>query len=78
LKTFHAAATKARVGNVATHTIRHTFRSWLDSVGTPVGLQQKLMRHASITTTMDHYGDVATAEMSEAHGRIAGLALNSR
>jgi hypothetical protein len=28
--------------------------SWLDSVETPIAVQQKLMRHASITTMMDH------------------------
>jgi integrase len=39
-------------------------------------VQQKLMRHASITTTMDHYGDVVTDEMARASGKLAGLALN--
>lgn len=28
------------------HSMRHTFRTWLDSVGASVGVQQKLMRHA--------------------------------
>jgi len=56
--------------------MRHTHRSWLDAVGTPIAVQQKLMRHASITTTMDHYGDVVTDEMTTASGKVAGLALN--
>ena len=49
---------------------------WLDAVGTPVGVQQKLMRHADIRTTMNIYGDAGTADMAEAHGKIVGLALN--
>ena len=55
---------------------RHTYRTWLDSVGTPVGVQQKLMRHADIRTTMNIYGDVVTPDMREAHVKIVGLALN--
>ena len=75
---FQKAAMAAGIGKLATHTMRHTFRSWLDSVGTPVGVQQKLMRHADIRTTMNIYGDAATDDMNQAHGKIAGLALNSR
>ena len=75
---FQKAAAAAGIGKLATHTMRHTFRSWLDSVGTPVGVQQKLMRHADIRTTMNIYGDAATEEMTAASGKIASLALNSR
>jgi integrase len=60
----------------SSHTFRHTYRTWLDSVGTPVGVQQKLMRHSEIRTTMNVYGDAVTPDMAEAHGKIVGLALN--
>ncbi len=30
----------------------HVSPSWLDAVGTPVAVQQKLMRHADVRTTM--------------------------
>jgi integrase len=69
------AAVKARIGHVSSHTFRHTHRTWLDSVGTPVGVQQKLMRHADIRTTMNIYGDAATADMREAHEKVVRLAL---
>jgi integrase len=64
------------VGHVSTHTMRHTYRSWLDAVGTTIAVQQKLMRHADIRTTMNVYGDVVTDEMSRAASKVAGLALN--
>ena len=64
--------------NVSTHSMRHTYRSWLDAVGTPVAVQQKLMRHADIRTTMNIYGDVVTDEMSVACGKVTRLALNGR
>lgn len=74
---FRKASSDAGIGTLATHTMRHTFRSWLDSVGTPVGIMQKLMRHADVRTTMQ-YGDAFTEDMAAASGKVAGLALNGR
>jgi hypothetical protein len=51
-------------------------RSWLDAVGTPVEVQQKLMRHADIRTTMNVYGDVVTDEMAVANSKVSRLALS--
>ena len=76
LRAFGKAGTDAGIGKVLTHAMRHTYRSWLDAVGTPIAVQQKLMRHADIRTTMNTYGDVVTDEMAVASGKIAGLALN--
>jgi integrase len=47
----------------------------LDAVGTPIAVQQKLMRHSDIRTTMNIYGTVVTDEMEQANFRVAGLAL---
>lgn len=55
--------------------MRHTYRSWLDSVGTSLAVQQKLMRHADIRTTMNVYGDVVTDEVRQAQGKVARLAF---
>jgi integrase len=65
------------VGHMGTHTFRHSYRMWIDAVGTPIGVQQKLMRHADIRTTMNIYGDVASADMREAHGKIVQMALQT-
>ena len=43
------------------HTFRHTYRSWLDAAGVPVGVQQRLMRHADIKTTMSYYANIDDA-----------------
>jgi integrase len=61
--------------NLGTHSLRHTYRSWLDAVGTPVAVQQKLMRHADIRTTFNIYGDVVTNEMAPAHSKVVRLAI---
>jgi integrase len=47
------------LGKIGFHTFRHTYRAWLDETGAPVGVQQKLMRHAHISTTMDQYGNAS-------------------
>ena len=70
------AAKAAGIGHVGTHAFRHTYRSWLDAVGTTIAVQQKLMRHSDIRTTMNIYGDVVTDEMGLAHSRVVGLALS--
>ena len=75
-ETLSDAAKKAGIGHVSSHTFRHTHRTWLDSIGTPVGVQQKLMRHADIRTTMNIYGDAVTDDMRSAHEKIVRLALS--
>jgi integrase len=77
LRVYHKAADRARIGKLPTHTLRHSYRSWLDAVGTPIAVQQKLMRHTDIRTTMNLYGDVVTDEMAQAHSKVVGLALSN-
>jgi integrase len=77
-RVFQKAASDAGIGKLGTHTMRHSYRAWLDAVGTGIAVQQKLMRHADIRTTMNVYGDVVTDEMSQANSKVAGLALNGR
>jgi integrase len=69
------ATSTARIDHVSTHTMRHTYRSWLDAVGMSIAVQQKLMRHADIRTTMNVYGDVVTDEMEQAHSKVLRMAL---
>jgi integrase len=73
---YQKAGAKAGIGGLGTHSLRHTYRSWLDAVGTGLAVQQKLLRHTDIRTTMNTYGDLVTDEMTIASGKVAGLALN--
>ncbi len=75
---YQKAGAEAGIGRLGTHSLRHTYRSWLDAVGTPVAVQQKLMRHADIRTTMNIYGDIVTDEMAVATEKVTRLALNGR
>jgi integrase len=60
------------------HTFRHTYRSWLDATGAPIGVQQKLMRHAQVSTTMNTYGNALMQSKRDANSRVARLVLNAR
>ena len=74
-KQLREAAIRAGVGPIGTHTLRHTFRAWLDSVGTPIAVQQNLMRHADIKTTMNVYGSIVDSRMKEAQSKVVRLLL---
>jgi integrase len=39
------------LGSLGWHTFRHTYRSLLSGADTPMDVQQKLLRHAHISTT---------------------------
>ncbi|HEX8892917.1 MAG TPA: tyrosine-type recombinase/integrase [Terriglobales bacterium] len=40
-KCFTEPAQKAGIGKLSTHTMWHTYRSWLDPAGTPIAILQK-------------------------------------
>jgi Phage integrase family len=71
------ASSASGLGRLGTHSFRHTYRSWLDAVGTALTVQQRLMRHSDIQTTLNIYGDVVTGEMQEASSKVASLALET-
>ena len=56
-------------------TFRHTYRSWLDETGAPMKVQQELMRHASIQTTMNVYGQAMSNSKREANSKIVEMVL---
>jgi integrase len=45
------AGEKIRLQGVGWHSFRHTYRTLIDDIGTPLGVQERLMRHADIKTT---------------------------
>jgi integrase len=69
------AAKAAGLGDIRWHDFRHTYRSWLSKTGASLGVQQKLMRHADIKTTMNVYGDELPEDLREAQSRVALIGL---
>jgi integrase len=74
-RSYQHAANQSGIQKLGNHTLRHTFRSWLDVAGTRIAVQQKLMRHADVRTTMNIYGHVVTDEMRQAGSSVARMAL---
>jgi len=78
-KHIQPAATAAGIkSEVGWKTFRHSYRSWLDETEAPVGVQRELMRHASIQTTMNVYGQAMTDSKREAHSKVVQLVLALR
>lgn len=70
------AAVAAGLGDgIGWHTLRHSYRSWLDRIGASVGVQRDLMRHTDIRTTMNTYGGAFVDSMREAQGSVAKMVL---
>jgi integrase len=63
------ASVRAGLGKIGWHTFRHTYRSWLNAEGTPLGVQQNLMRHSNINTTTNYGAGVVDA-MREFNSRV--------
>jgi integrase len=57
------------------HTFRHTYRTLLDETGAPIGVQQKLMRHANVSTTMNVYGSAALNAKRQANSRVVEMVM---
>jgi integrase len=64
-----------KFSSIGWHTFRHTYRFWLDETGAPMKVQQELMRHASIQTTINVYGQAMTSSKREANGKVVEMVL---
>jgi len=53
---------------------RHTYRTWMDANGTPLGIQQDLMRHANISMTTK-YGSSMAEGMRAANSAVVRMAI---
>jgi integrase len=72
------AGIRCGIGRIGWHTFRHTFRTLLDETGAPMKVQQELMRHADIRTTMNVYGKAMDESKRKAHGKVVRLVLPSQ
>ena len=57
------------------HTCRHTYRSLLDESSAPIGVQQKLMRHSNVATTMNVYGKANLRAKQQANSKVVQMVL---
>lgn len=74
-KVLQPAADRAGLGKIGWHSLRHSFATALDVAGARMKVAQELMRHSSITTTMDIYTGAAERDKRETAGRVATAVL---
>jgi site-specific recombinase XerD len=69
------AATTAEIGKIGWHTFRHTYSTMLRSLGVDVKVQQELLRHADIQTTMNIYTQAVSDAKREANSKVVRMVL---
>jgi integrase len=57
------------------HSLRHSYRSWLDSAGIAPGVTKDLMRHSAISTTFNVYGRALSPEKRDANRKVVEMLL---
>ena len=72
------AAKAAQIGNdVGWHTFRHTYSTMLRQLGVDLKVQQELLRHADIRTTMNVYTQAVSEQKRAAHSKVVRMVLAS-
>src|SRR5258708_37665411 len=69
------AAKKAGLGRIGWHTFRHSHSTLLHALGVDLKVQQELLRHADIRTTMNIYTHAVPAALRKANSKVVRLVL---
>jgi integrase len=70
------AATTAKLGgSVGWHTFQHTYSSMLGQLGVDLKVQQELLRHADVRTTMNVYTQAVSDQKRAAHSSVVRMVL---
>jgi site-specific recombinase XerD len=75
-KRIKPAAERAKLGgDIGWHTFRHSYSTMLRQLGVDVKVQQELLRHADIRTTMNIYTQAVSEQKRAAHSSVVRLVL---
>jgi integrase len=69
------AAVKAGIGRIGWHTFRHTYSTMLRANGADVKVQQELLRHADIQTTMNIYTQAVSDAKRAANSKVVEMVI---
>ena len=72
------AAEKVGLSRIGWHTFRHSHSSLLHALGVDLKVQQELLRHADIRTTMNIYTHAVPAALREANSKVVRLVLSAQ
>jgi integrase len=71
------AGKKAGIESLGWHAFRHTYSTLLNEYGTDAKVQQELLRHADIGTTMNIYTTAVPERLRKANRKIVRLLLST-
>jgi Phage integrase family len=63
------------IGRIGWHTFRHTYSILLHAYGTDMKVQQELLRHSDIRTTMNIYTHTVSSALREANSKVVRMVL---
>jgi site-specific recombinase XerD len=70
------AAKAAELGEgIGWHTFRHTYSCMLRQLGVDLKVQQELLRHADIRTTLNVYTQAVSEQKRSAHSSVVRMVL---
>ena len=67
------AAQRAGIGKIGWHTFRHSYSTMLRSAGTDIKVQQELLRHSTIQSTMNIYTQAVSQHKRAANSLVVGI-----
>jgi integrase len=69
------AEKKAGIGRIGWHTFRHSHSTLLHALGVDLKVQQELLRHADVRTTMNIYTQAVPKALRRANSKVVRLVL---
>jgi site-specific recombinase XerD len=69
------AAARAGIGKIGWHTFRHTYSTILRSAGVDIKVQQELLRHSTIQSTLNVYTQAISEQKRSANTQLVETVL---
>ena len=67
------AALRAGLGKIGWHTFRHSYSTLLRGLGADIKVQQELLRHSTVQSTMNVYTQAISEQKRIANSTVVGL-----
>ncbi len=67
------AALRSGIGKIGWHTFRHSYSTMLRGAGTDIKVQQELLRHSTIQSTMNIYTQAVSEQKRAANSMVVGI-----
>jgi len=70
------AALRAGIGKIGWHTFRHSYSTMLRGAGADIKVQQELLRHSTIQSTLNTYTQAISEQKRAANTTVVGILFN--